>query len=541
MAEQFYTILTSIGKAKIANSIPLGTKVNLTKLRIGDGGGAYYNPTEDQIDVKGFVYECSVGAVKTDEENPNWIVIETTIPGSVGGFMVREAGVFDEEGNLIAIGKYPETYKPVTADGSSKDLLIRMILEVSNAESVTLKINPTVILATMKDIQILESKMNALSDKLNLHLADNKEHIPYLIATGAANTYTVALDPVPTVYQDGMALCVKINIASTSASTLNVNSLGAKPILDSLGNPITNGGLKAGLPYTMRYNGINFIVQGKGGGGDATAAQLLLGKKATVDSGQIVGTLDLTNLVTANIKSGVTINGVTGKTSVVETADATAIAADILSGKITYVNGVKVTGSIPSKLAATITPGTTDQTIAASQYLSGIQTILGDPDLISANIKAGVNIFNVQGKASVVDTVDATALLSSQIVAGYNAYVNGNKINGSATIQSLGGKRFASGVVNNYFIGNGGSVITLNLQFTPSVMLFKYLNPNGIRYTYAYWYPYNIANGIAGIAPTTLPTNAAVYIMVNGGTVTACFDPSMPQTCTVQVDWVAFE
>lgn len=131
----------------------------------------------------------------------------------------------------------------------------------------------------------------AKQDDLVSHLADKMTHIPYAVATGSANTYAVTLSPAPTAYVDGMAVCVKINVSSTGASTLNVNGLGAKAILDSLGNAITSGGLKAGVPYTLRYNGTNFIVQGKGGGGDATADQVLSGKKVTVDSGPLTGTM----------------------------------------------------------------------------------------------------------------------------------------------------------------------------------------------------------------------------------------------------------
>lgn len=159
MAEQFYTILTKIGKAKIANTSALGSKLNLAKFQVGDSNGSYYNPTEEQTELKHKVWEGPISSITIDENNPNWIVLQTMLPGDIGGFMIREAGVFDDEGNLIAIGKYPETYKPVTSEGSSKDLVIKMILEVSNASSVTLKIDPTVILATKKDIEILENKI----------------------------------------------------------------------------------------------------------------------------------------------------------------------------------------------------------------------------------------------------------------------------------------------------------------------------------------------------------------------------------------------
>ena len=105
------------------------------------------------------------------------------------------------------------------------------------------------------------------------------------------------------------------------------------------------------------------------------------------------------SLVTGNIRAGVSIFGVAGKSSVVETASATILAADILSGKTGFANGALITGTIPSKTAQTFTPGTTNQTIAANQFLSGIQTISGSGNLLAANIRAGVNIFGVVGSA----------------------------------------------------------------------------------------------------------------------------------------------
>lgn len=162
MEEQFYTILTQVGKAKIANASALGDKVNFKSFALGDGGGNYYNPVESQTELKNEVWRGAIGNVSIDEENSNWIILENIIPASVGGFMIREAGVFDDEGNLIAIGKYPETYKPSIENGSAKDLIIKIILEVSNTSVVTLKIDPTIILATKKDIEVLNNKIDSI-------------------------------------------------------------------------------------------------------------------------------------------------------------------------------------------------------------------------------------------------------------------------------------------------------------------------------------------------------------------------------------------
>lgn len=155
MAEKFYTILTNIGKASIANASALGTKVDFKFMALGDGNGNYYNPTEIQTQLVGEVYRSQINHVQLDDENDNWITLSMVIPSSVGGFTVREVGIFDTEGNLLAIGKYPETYKPVLADGSSKDLTINMILEVSNTSVVTIKVDPSVVLATKKYVDNL--------------------------------------------------------------------------------------------------------------------------------------------------------------------------------------------------------------------------------------------------------------------------------------------------------------------------------------------------------------------------------------------------
>ncbi|WP_160688302.1 phage tail protein [Clostridium sp. C2-6-12] len=374
MAEQFYTILTAIGKAQIANANVLGNKINFVKLKVGDGGGGYYNPTEGQTDVINTTWEGNINSIYIDEKNLNWIVIETIIPGDVGGFFIREAGIFDDKNNLIAIGKYPETYKPIASEGSSKDLIIKIILEISNSENVTLKIDPTVVVATKKDFTLLESKMLDLSGKFNSHLADNRSHIYYGVATGEANKYEVSVNPKPIKYEDGMGLCIKINITSTSASTINVNGLGAKEILDSLGNKIKAGTLKKDIPYTMRYNGTNFIVQGKGGGGNALPSQLLKDATCTTDDGETIGTMPNNGFINKQLGINETF--------------------DLPKG---YIDGGKITQNISTKEGTIITPGTTDILIPAGTYLKGDLIIKGDSNFIANNIRAGITMFNLTG------------------------------------------------------------------------------------------------------------------------------------------------
>lgn len=173
----------------------------------------------------------------------------------------------------------------------------------------------------------------------------------------------------------------------------------------------------------------------------ASASDITEGKTAYVQGEKITGTSTKdadTSDATAtadDILEGKTAysNGVklTGTaTAGIDTSDATAVAGDILSGKTAYVDGAKVSGTITSKSAQTYTPGTTAQTIASGQYLSGAQTIAGDADLVASNIKKDVSIFGVTGAYQGTDTSDATAT-ADKILKGYTAYVNGIKLIGT--------------------------------------------------------------------------------------------------------------
>lgn len=148
MAAKYYTILTEIGKAKVANAAALGRQIKLTQIAVGDGNGNEYDPTEDQVALLGENYRTPISHIGNDPQNPNWVVAEGMIPVDVGGWFVREVGVFDEDGDLFAIGKYPETYKPTLSEGTGRDLYIRFIMVVSNTDTIDMKIDPTVEIAT---------------------------------------------------------------------------------------------------------------------------------------------------------------------------------------------------------------------------------------------------------------------------------------------------------------------------------------------------------------------------------------------------------
>ncbi len=144
----FFTILTSIGQAKIANAVALGQQIQVTEMALGDGNGNATTPNQAQTTLVRQVHRAQLNQLSVDPANPNYVIAELVVPSDVGGWTVREVGLYDVDGNLIAVGNFPETYKPQLAEGASRDLVVRMIMEVSNASVVQLKIDPSVVLAS---------------------------------------------------------------------------------------------------------------------------------------------------------------------------------------------------------------------------------------------------------------------------------------------------------------------------------------------------------------------------------------------------------
>lgn len=175
--KSYYTILTDIGKAKIANASLVGEKVDFVKIQLGDGGGNEYNPTEEQTALKNIVWEGKVGNVKTDESMTNCLILESLIPASAGGFVVREIGYLDTEGNLLAISKYRSAYKPKVEDGAVIDMKVKTIFVISNVNNIELKIDPTIIFATLKDLQDLDSKIGTVNTKIDTTKAELTSNI----------------------------------------------------------------------------------------------------------------------------------------------------------------------------------------------------------------------------------------------------------------------------------------------------------------------------------------------------------------------------
>lgn len=151
---EYFTILTAIGKVKVAAANLPDNPVILTQMAVGDGlAGTDYDPTDDQTALMGEVWRGAINHIYQDDANANWVNVEALIPIEEGPFTIREIGLFDADGDLIAIGKYPETLKPALTEGAATDVYVRMVIEVDNAEVIALDIDPSVVLATREWVQ----------------------------------------------------------------------------------------------------------------------------------------------------------------------------------------------------------------------------------------------------------------------------------------------------------------------------------------------------------------------------------------------------
>lgn len=154
MASEFFTILTAAGRAKIAAALVEQKQIVLQTMVVGDGNGKYVEPSESQTKVEHEVWRGQLNTLKIAPENPAWVIAEAVLPEAVGGWYIREVGLLDKDGVLIAIGKFPETYKPKLPTGASKQIVIRAVMEVTNAAAVTLMVDPSLVMATVEYVDL---------------------------------------------------------------------------------------------------------------------------------------------------------------------------------------------------------------------------------------------------------------------------------------------------------------------------------------------------------------------------------------------------
>jgi hypothetical protein len=236
MSAKYFAILTNQGAAKLANATMLGTKLHLTQMAVGDANGALPTPDPAQTALISQKRIAPLNLLTVDPDNASQIIADQIIPENEGGFWIREIGLYDDDGVLIAVANCPETYKPQLQEGSGRTQTIRMILIVSSTAAVTLKIDPSVVLATRKyvDDAVIEVKAYA-DDVMKKHISAENPHQQYLLIANALKELADA----------GLIADVFKNLGLGSAARANV------------GDFISSGG--GNYPAYLRMTGIETL------------------------------------------------------------------------------------------------------------------------------------------------------------------------------------------------------------------------------------------------------------------------------------------
>lgn len=216
MATKYLALLTNIGAAKLAKATALGTKVEITQLAVGDGNGVLPTPNPAQTALVHELRRAPLNMLTVDPANASQIIAEQVIPEDVGGWWIREIGLFDKDGDMVAIANCAETYKPQLQEGSGRVQVIRVILIVSSTEAVTLKIDPAVVLATR---QYVDSQLRAHEQSRNHPDASTTQKgIVQLTSSRVSESETLAATAKAAAmnYADIVALQGKTNDATTT-------------------------------------------------------------------------------------------------------------------------------------------------------------------------------------------------------------------------------------------------------------------------------------------------------------------------------------
>lgn len=144
----YTALLTTLGLAKIADALANDTSVNITTGKIGDGNGNPVTPNASWTDLVREVYSDTLTHIDVDPGDSSRVFAELVVPADEGGWTIREVGLFDDDGDLIAVAAFPAVYKPTAAEGATLDLIIRLILDVSNTSAITLQVDTSIIVAS---------------------------------------------------------------------------------------------------------------------------------------------------------------------------------------------------------------------------------------------------------------------------------------------------------------------------------------------------------------------------------------------------------
>lgn len=273
MTVKYKTVITKAGAEKLAAAtVPNGKKVNFTAMAVGDGGGQLPTPNASQTKLINEVWRHALNKISQDKKNKNYVVAELLIPPEIGGFWMREMGLYDDTGTLIAVGNMAESYKPALAEGSGRAQTVRMVIMVSDIASVELSIASSTIMATQEYVneKLTEHELSrrhpdaSLTAKGFTQLSSAIDSMSEILAA-TPKAVKVAYDLANAKYTAADATTVRKGIVQLSSMTDSVSeALAATPkAVKSVSDEIVK--LKESLGTASKANVVTSLIDSTSG------------------------------------------------------------------------------------------------------------------------------------------------------------------------------------------------------------------------------------------------------------------------------------
>ncbi|WP_324028906.1 phage tail protein [Pantoea sp. JZ2] len=287
MTTKYFALLTNIGAAKLANATALGAQVKITQMAVGDGNGALPTPNPAQTELTHELRRAQLNKLTIDPVNTNQIIAEQVIPEEVGGWWIREIGLFDKDGDMIAVANCAETYKPQLQEGSGRVQVIRVILIVSSTDAVTLKIDPSVVLSTRQYVDGVAVEVRGYADTLlEEHIKSANPHSQYATTKSLKSALAALVASTPEALNTLERLAAALGNDPDFAEKVE-SALGGKQPLDDTLTALSGKSVAALLDY-LGLEGITMAVN-----------------NAVKKSGDVMsGELSTTNMDSYRIKAG---------------------------------------------------------------------------------------------------------------------------------------------------------------------------------------------------------------------------------------------
>ncbi|MEQ5139423.1 phage tail protein [Proteus vulgaris] len=423
MSAKFFALLTVIGANKLAKATALGTTLKITQMAVGDGGGTLPTPDTQQTKLVGEKRRAGLNTLFVDPKNDSQIIAEQVIPENEGGYWIREIGLFDDEGSLIAVGNCPETYKPQLQEGSGRTQTIRMILTVSHTESVELKVDPSVILATREFVndaiesaskQTLEEVAKLYATKAELSTGLSKvqksaddaninanSRVP---STRKVNNKPLSTDITLTAGDVGAATPAQVNEAKTAASNAQATANSGVSKADAAQKTANDAVSKANTAQTTADNA------NSNANGRVPNTRKVNGKPLSADISLTAGDVGAATPAQVNEAKTAASNAQTTANSGVSKADAAQKTANDAVSKAntaqTTANNANTNanGRVPNTRKVNGKPLSADISLTAGDVGAATPAQVNEAKTAASNAQTAANNANTNANGRVPNT-----------------------------------------------------------------------------------------------------------------------------------------